>query len=293
MAADAAPGSGGRAAPIPWRWALAALALGLAGLGAAFFPTYRGIVEIWARSETFAHGFLIVPIVAFLVFRLRHRLSPLAPRPSGLALLPLAGLVLAWVLGALVEVESVRHFSAVLMIPALVWLLLGTAVVRELQFPLAYLLFAVPFGAFLVPWLMEYTADFTVAAVQASGVPVYREGLRFQLPSGSWSVVAACSGVRYLIASVALGALYSYLVYRSWRRRLLFMAAAVLVPIVANGVRAYLIVMLGHLSGMELAVGVDHLIYGWLFFGVMIAAMFWVGGWWREDGGPEPPRGAG
>jgi EpsI family protein len=57
--------------------------------------------------------------------------------------------------------------------------------------------------------------------------------------------------------------------------------------------RAYLIVMLGHLSGNKLAAGVDHLIYGWLFFGVVIMLMFIIGARWAE---PEPMpvrRGAG
>jgi EpsI family protein len=57
----------------------------------------------------------------------------------------------------------------------------------------------------------------------------------------------------------------------------------VLVPVLANGLRAYMIVMIGHLSGMELATGVDHLIYGWLFFGLVMFVMFWIGSYWRED----------
>ena len=124
-----------------------------------------------------------------------------------------------------------------------------------------------PFGEFLLPVLMEYTANFTVTALRLSGIPVYREGLQFVIPSGSWSVVEACSGVRYLIASFMIGTLFAYLNYRSTRRRLVFMGVSIVVPILANWLRAYMIVMLGHLSGNTIAVGVDHLIYGWLFFG--------------------------
>ena len=46
-----------------------------------------------------------------------------------------------------------------------------------------------------------------------------------------------------------------------------------------------MIVMLGHLSGNTLAVGVDHLIYGWVFFGIVIGLMFLIGARWSE---PEP-----
>ena len=64
---------------------------------------------------------------------------------------------------------------------------------------------------------------------------------------------------------------------------------SILVPIVANWFRAYMIVMLGHLSGNTLAVGVDHLVYGWVFFGVVILLMFVIGARWSE---PEPMGGA-
>jgi exosortase/archaeosortase family protein len=112
--------------------------------------------------------------------------------------------------------------------------------------------------------------------LRASGIPVFREGNKIVIPSGAWLVVEACSGVRYLLASLMVGTLFAYLNYQSARRRWTFVALSILIPIVANWIRAYLIVMLGHLSGNKIAVGVDHLIYGWLFFGVIIASMY---GW--------------
>jgi hypothetical protein len=65
------------------------------------------------------------------------------------------------------------------------------------------------------------------------------------------------------------------------------------VPVIANGLRAYMIVMIGHLSGMALATGVDHLIYGWLFFGLVMFIMFWIGSYWREDTAAAPAATAG
>ncbi|WP_421621952.1 exosortase A [Alkalilimnicola ehrlichii] len=283
MAVEWSQGAGAVHPAPGWPRALTAMAVALTALLVAFFPTFTSMVETWQRSETFAHGFLIVPIVAFLVFRLRHELASLQPRPCLLAVIPLVLITLMWVMGELVDVISVRQFAAVLMVPTLVWLVLGSEITRRLQFPLAYLLFAVPFGEFMVEPMMIWTADFTVAAIRLTGVPVYRDGLYFDLPTGRWSVVAACSGVRYLIASVALGTLFAYLMYRSWTRRLIFVAIAILVPIVANWLRAYGIVMIGHLSDMRLAAGVDHLLYGWVFFGVVILLMFLIGALWRED----------
>ena len=137
-------------------------------------------------------------------------------------------------------------------------------------------------GDGLNPVLMDFTADTLEALIRMTGIPVYREGTFLSLPSGNWSVVEACSGLRYLIASVTLGLIYAYLTYQSLWRRGLFDLASILVPIAANSLRAYGIVMIGHTSDMTLAVGVDHLIYGWVFFGLVMLLLFWVGSFWQQ-----------
>jgi exosortase A len=250
--------------------------------------TLATMVATWSESETFAHGFVVPPIALWLAWRRRADIAALAPTfaPAPSALLVVAAAGVAWLVGEAATVNALRQFALVTMLIALVPAVAGWPLARALMFPLGFLYFAVPFGEFLLPLLMRHTADFTVAALRATGIPVYRDGLEFVIPSGTWSVVEACSGVRYLIASAMGGALFAYLNYRSARRRALFMAFALALPIVANWLRAYFIVLIGHFSGNKLAVGIDHLIYGWLFFGVVIGVMFLVGMRWAE---PEAP----
>ena len=248
-----------------------------------YFATARSIVAIWNSSETFAHGYIILPISLWLIWRRRDNFAALPARSWWPALALLAAAGFGWLLARMGEVQVVMQYTFVAMIPIIALAILGRRLSSSLTFPLLFLLLAVPFGDIFIAPLISFTADFTVWALQATGIPVLRNGTRFDIPSGSWSVVEACSGVRYLISSITLGCLYAYLTYRSAGRRAAFMLAAVIVPIVANGLRAYMIVMIGHLSGMQLAVGVDHLIYGWLFFGLVMFAMFWIGSLWRED----------
>jgi exosortase A len=253
----------------------------------ALLVLYRGtvasMVSVWNSSETFAHGYAILPISLWLIWRRREVFTriPAVPYWPALGLLALCGA--AWLLARAGEVQVVMQYAFVAMIPALALAVLGPRLAGALAFPLLFLLFAVPFGEVFVPPLINFTADFTVAAVRATGIPVLRNGTMFELPTGNWSVVEACSGVRYLISSITLGCLYAYLSYRSTARRVLFIALSVVVPIVANGLRAYMIVMIGHTSDMALATGVDHLIYGWLFFGLVMFIMFWIGSYWREE----------
>jgi exosortase A len=252
-------------------------------LALSYFSSTREMVKIWDSSETFAHGFLIFPIFVYLLWRERAALAQFEIRPCAPALLGIALMGFGWLLGELASTSSPSQFALVGMIAFSVWAALGTRLFRALLVPLAFLLFAVPFGEFMLPQLMQWTADFTVAALRASGVPVYREGLQFVIPTGRWSVIEACGGLRYLIASLMVGCLYGWLTYRSARRRWAFVAVSIIVPLIANWLRAYMIVMIGHLSGNRLATGVDHLIYGWLFFGLVMLIVFSIGARWRED----------
>lgn len=248
-----------------------------------YADTALSVVHIWERAETFAHGFAVLPISAWLVWRRRAVLATLPVKPAPLALILVALAGAAWMLAELASVVGVAQFGLLFMLIAAAWAILGTQIVRAIAFPLGFLVFAVPAGEFLLPIMMDMTADFTIAALRISGVPVFREGNNFIIPNGSWSVVEACSGIRYLIASLMVGTLYAYLNYRTTYRRLVFVVAAILVPVVANWLRAYMIVMIGHLSDNRLATGVDHLIYGWLFFGVVMMLLFWVGSLWQES----------
>lgn len=259
-------------------WALLLMLLPLA----AYRDTAVSIVEIWARSETFAHGYLIVPISLWLAWQRRERLGAMTPAPFWPALAPLAACGLLWLLADLGEVQVARQYAFVAMFPLTALAVLGWRMARVIAFPLLFLLLAVPVGDSLIEPLMTITANFTVAALRLSGIPVLHEGNNFILPSGGWSVVEACSGLRYLIASVTAGVLYAYLTYTRWWKRALFVVVAALLPILANGLRAYMIVMLGHLSDMTVATGVDHLLYGWLFFGIVIFALFLIGARWRD-----------
>jgi len=250
--------------------------------------TADSIVAIWGRSETYAHGFVIVPITLWLAWRRRALLASMTPAPFWPALAALLGCGLVWLLAGLVEVQVARQYALVAMLPLTVLAMLGPRMTAQLAFPLAFLLLAVPAGDSLVEPLMRITADFTVAALRASGIPVLPEGNNFTVPSGSWSVVEACSGLRYLVSSLTVGCLYAYLSYRSWWRRAVFILVAAVLPVLANGLRAYLIVMIAHLSDMRLAVGFDHLIYGWVFFGLVMFLLFRIGSLWREDHLPPP-----
>jgi exosortase A len=268
------------------RWSAAAI-VWIAAFGLVlivYLPTWREMIGLWGSTDSYTHGPMVPLISGWLIWRLRSTLfNRHTPSPSTLGAASLIACALMWALGDLIQVAAIRHFAVMLMVIALTYAVFGVSIFKAIFFPLFFLLFAVPFGDFLTEPMMEQTADFTVLALQWSGIPVYREARHIQIPTGNWAVVEACSGTRYLIASVMLGSLFAYLFYRSARKRMLFAAASIIIPIIGNWVRAYLIVMVGHLSKNQYGVGADHVLFGWVFFGVLIYAMFAIGARWRED----------
>ncbi len=247
-----------------------------------FFDTWRSIVSIWYNSSTYNHGFVIAPISLWLCWSQRHAILTLSPTTSWIALLAVFANGFLWLIADLSTIQVIKQFAAVGMLVSGFWVILGNRIVSTILFPLCYLFFMVPVGGDLVAPLMDFTATFAVYLIRLSGIPVFREGLNLSLTTGNWTVAEACSGINYLIASTSLGLVYAYITYTRYWKRALFMALAVIVPVLANGFRAYFIVMLGHFSNMTLAVGIDHIIYGALFFGLIMMLLFYIGSFWKD-----------
>jgi len=255
------------------RWGVAGVVV--VAIVIALQPSFAAMLQLWLDIDTYNHCLLIAPISVWLIWRQRPALAAIQPSTSLPGLLMVVLVAGLWILGAMATIAVVQHFAAVGLIPLSLWAILGTPVARTIMFPLGYLLFLVPFGGFLISPLMTFTAEMTVAAVRVSGVAVYRDGLYFEIASGSFKIIEACSGIRMLMAAVAVGALFAYLNFRSWRRRTLFMGGVVALAIIANWIRAYAIVMVANFSGMDLIA--DHVWLGYVVFGIVLFIMLWAG----------------
>jgi len=280
-------GAGGNEAAASWRWALSALILGLAAVLVLYRGTVASILNIWRDSPAFSHGYLIVPIVTFLMWRKRRQLMALTPRPSVLGLLGAAAAALAWLVGDTASVQLVQQFALVAVLQGLFIAVLGLNVAAVVTFPLFYLYFAIPLGASLIAPLQDLTAVFIVRSLHLIGMPVHLDGIFIHIPTGSFVVAEACAGLRFLVTSIALGMIFAYVFYRQLWRRVLFVALSVAVPIVANGFRATGIVLLAHYSDYRFAAGADHITYGLVFLSLVLLCLMGIGYTFGE-----PPRAA-
>ncbi len=260
-----------------WRMALGLLAVVFAAWLLIFRESLWSMVEIWSRSDTFGHGFLIAPIVVYLVWQRRAVLARLSPAPALWALAAVAGSVLLWFVARVTGVAAAEQFAALFVLQATVVTVLGWRVGLALIFPLGYLLLMVPFGEFLVNPLQDITVFFIVNALQLIGIPVFSDGIFLQIPNGNFTVAEACAGLRFLVATIALGLLFANAAYQDWWRRIVFMVLVLVVPVIANGFRALGIVLLAHYTDNQVAVEADHVIYGWVFLTFVTIVLLGIG----------------
>jgi exosortase A len=256
-----------------WRAGLVRLGLVWAASILVTLHDWIAMAGQWWNISTYAHVILIPAILGWQVW---HRwpqariLQPVCWFP-GLGLFLLA--VLGWVLGTLAGVAEAAQAGAVAMLMAAVPLMLGARVTAAFLFPIAYMGFLVPFGDEIIPPLQTATAKLTILLVQVSAIPAHIDGVFIDTPAGLFEVAEACSGVKFLVAMVAFGALAANVCFRSWPRRVAFMAICIVVPVLANGVRAWGTVYVAQIKGADYAGGFDHIVYGWFFFAAVIAAI--------------------
>ena len=249
---------------------------------AIMWPITRAMVDTWEHSATYGHCYVVIPVAVWMAWRESAALAsaPLKPFWPGLVVVAAVGFI--GLLGELASTAVVMQFAAVGMAVATVLTVFGGRWAYQLAFPLGFLSFAVPFGDGLLPLLMEWTADVTVWALRVTGIPVYREGNYFVVPSGSWSIIEACGGVRFLIAALMTGCIFAWLQYRAPLKRIVFVCLALAAALLANWLRAYAIVLMGHFSDNTIGTGADHHWWGWLIFGAVMFALFSVGMRWTD-----------
>ena len=277
--------SQGRAVvPEPFsRWKPAAILLGLSWIAtvAIYWPTVQSMMTKWAQSRTFAHGFLILPATLYLIWDLRHQVAKTDPVPSYWGWLVLVLLGACWFAGVEANSLLLQQIAVVSMFLGLVVTVVGPRATRVLLFPLGLLFFAIPTGTALEPTLQDFTAWFAVEGLKLMAVPVFWEGLFIVVPGRRWEVATDCAGLRYLLPGLALGYMYVGAVYRRVSKRVVFLVICIAVLILANGMRAFGIILFDYWG---IAEGTDHRVFSYTIYGATMVPFLWFGLHWRDVG---------
>jgi EpsI family protein len=256
-------------------------------VGIAYRDVLPALVLEWYEHENFSYGFLIPVIFGYLVWDRRDALKAMAKAwsPWGIASLGLA--VLLGMLGQAMGEPFVSRVSLVMVIGALVHLFWGWQSVRCLTFPLAYLFLMVPPPYPIVKAVSYYLRMFDAAVAERllplAGVPVYRDAYFLQLPNITLEVADICSGIASLFAMVALGALYAYYLPVSHRGKLAVLTAALVLPIIANLFRIFLIGVSVYYYGPIMLRAFFHSFTGTFTFLLSLGMLLAFGEWLRRN----------
>lgn len=241
---------------------------------ASFLFLYRDVisklVHDWSIDENYSHGFLVIPIAAYLAWERRRKFAETPKHPSTIGVFILIGglaMLLAGILGAEVFTTEVSMLAT---LAGSVLFLFGWAHLRVMLFPIAFLILMIPLPAIIfnqITFPLQLLASrFGESALMVAGIPVLREGNVIHLANTSLAVAEACSGIRSLISLLTLGIVYGYFMdSRAWVRWLIAITT-IPVAIITNGLRVAGTGVGAHYFGAAVAEGFFHEFSGWLIF---------------------------
>ncbi len=206
-----------------------------------YSSTLIELAALWARNEDYNHGFLIIPVSAYLVWQRRRQLmrQPLHSSPLGLMVLSLWAVF--YLLGVGAQILMFECCSLIMFLLGALLFTAGVRFTRVVLFPVVFLVLMVPIPAevytLLTAPLQAVTTGLSAHILNLIDIPVLREGNLIHLPNYSMQVVVACSGIRSLLSIVALSLLMGYLLFTSNVERALLLSLSVPVAMIGNILR--------------------------------------------------------
>ncbi|MBI2871187.1 MAG: exosortase [Candidatus Omnitrophica bacterium] len=248
----------------------------LTGLFALLFVLiYRGtwvwLYQRWTAPDTYySHGFLIAPVSLYLIWRKRALLVPAVSGGAGAGYFLIAGGLLIHLMSRWAGVGFVSGLTLVPVLLGFVHVFYGSRALRELFFPIAFLMAMVPLPLELIARLsfslkMLSTA-WALVWLGAAGIGAVQEGSFIRMSEASILVGDVCSGLRSLIALLALGALVAYFLKVSWWRRAVVFLSAAPVALLVNTARIAFLCWVAEVYGESAAGGIVHDVSGVLIF---------------------------
>lgn len=269
------------------RFQISLFLFAVAGLTYLWWGTVEHLLNLILYVDAFSHGQLIPFISMWLVWNKREeiRLTETFIWIPAIALL--VGAVLLWFVGEVVELKLLGHIAYVTGVQSFILIFFGPQLYQRLLFPCLFLYLAIPVGHGLIPIMQDVTAQMSVGLLWLVGIPYELDGILITLPSGVYEVARACAGVRFLFTSIVTGFLLAYLVYSQWKKRILIVVVAAIIPIFANVLRVFGIFLISEATDQSFARDVDHLIYGWGFLTAILLTLIAVAYRFADHGSNE------
>jgi exosortase len=243
-----------------------------------YYDVLSRLVQAWNNDPNYSHGFVIAPLVGYLLWKRREELS--CERGSYLGLAGMAGSFAMLLAGDLGAELFLTRLSLVGMLASVTLLAAGWRGLQIAALPLCLLVLTIPVPSILfnqVAFPLQLLASQAgEATLQAAGIPVLREGNVIVLSTITLEVAEACSGIRSLTSLVSLAIVYGYFTHTSMTARAALIAASIPIAIFANAARVAGTGVAAYYYGAGAAEGFLHTFSGWLIFVAAFAMLLAV-----------------
>lgn len=242
----------------------------------ALYSEWKNYFDLWMDSYIYRHGFLVFAGTLFLLYQRRQRLNGLRTTLSSAGLIALIALSFMLLVAHAGNIKLAR----MLLLPFLIiaW---GTSIWGKSFFttagpPIVLILFAAPFWDDLSPILQWITVAVDERLLATLSIPATIEEFYITIPSGVFHVAHGCSGIRYLMVGLYLGAFYSVLTESRPKQTMLLILVAGFLALLTNWIRVAWIIAAGHYTNMESSLVDDHEMFGWIVFIVVTLIPFFI-----------------
>lgn len=256
----------------------------------AYWPTWKWMEEQWRTEPDYSHGYLVLPLAALLIYARRDSFPGFRDRLSWGGVWLILASVAMRVAGRFMFMDFLDAYSMLPLVAGIVWLLAGPAVARWAAPAILFLFLLSP-----LPFQMESVLSWKLQGIATAastvilrilGLPAVAEGNTIWLGQTQMFVEEACSGMRIFVGMGAFALFWAALTQRSWVDRIVILASALPLAILANIIRVTLTGMAFYWLDSSTA----KTLHDWLGF-VMIAlaaGMLWgVKAFWERLYYPE------
>ncbi|HEY5044214.1 MAG TPA: exosortase/archaeosortase family protein [Verrucomicrobiae bacterium] len=254
--------------------------------------------DIYTSPDSDAQYGLFIPFVVLVLLWWKRK--ELVASPLGLwwpgVLIVAAGL-LAHLVGYVVQQPRLSFIGFFIGLYGLTGLAWGKNWLKASFFPYFLLAFCIPaFGTDAFTLRLRLLVTWIVAAIAHLGLSpdLIRDGTQLfdAQHTFGYEVAAACSGIRSLVALLALTTIYGFVVFKSPWKRAVMILSAVPLAVLGNVVRLCFTIGVAELFGQGAGNAVEHK-FGFITFAVAIGCVYFLSRWMEKNElQPAPPTGA-
>ena len=244
-----------------------------------YWPSALALNALWtnAHEETYTHGYLILLLSLWLIFRDRKRLAAAPIRPVPRALIALVLLSVLWVWAWRAALQEPHMMLLPLILFTAIVAGLGWRVARVLAFPIGYLYFAMPMWSGMNGYVQALSAKMSAVLIWITGLPAYVRDVYVHLPGGTIEIAGSCSGLHALIVGLALSTFYGEICGEPLRRRLKLIGVMGALSLLVNWVRIFTVFVAAYFTDMHSSLVKSHYWLGWwLFAGAFVLFLWWA-----------------